>query len=348
MVILPVNIRFKIDAVYPAPIVHLPWEAPEVMHLLLLLLSLLSLLLLLLLLLLLIIIIMWILPANLRLEIDAVYAVLPVSLPCDNHHHHVHQNKMNIPMPIRIPLLWLIMVILPANLRVQIDAGSLGLYTRLLLLILYEAGLAKRRPGVGFAVTVPSAPFCTSTTAGGTGRVQPRLLCKNRDHPVTASSDTAAKLATPCWFFQRKRPHPLSTANRGEVVWVRTRQGWGAGVLTSRLCRRAVGGESPRARSLAPVGLLGGYADVGARQRQGRRSVQRARTRWFNPLGDLLASVPTESVRTARAEETNSNDFELRQSACRQGVFWRDQPRMVYCIQKRGRREVVCCAIVAQ
>ena len=62
----------------------------------------------------------------------------------------------------------------------------------------YEAAAdpTKRRPAVGFAVTVPSAPFCTSTTAGGTRRVQPRLLCKNRDHPVTASSDTAAKLAT--------------------------------------------------------------------------------------------------------------------------------------------------------
>jgi len=56
--------------------------------------------------------------------------------------------------------------------------------------------LIKRRPAVGFALTVPSAPFCTSTTAGGTGRVQPRLLCKKRDHPVTASSDTAAKPAT--------------------------------------------------------------------------------------------------------------------------------------------------------
>jgi len=54
---------------------------------------------------------------------------------------------------------------------------------------IYEADPAKRRPAVGFAVTVPSAPFCTSTTAGGTGRVQPRLLCKNCDHPVTASSD---------------------------------------------------------------------------------------------------------------------------------------------------------------
>ena len=61
---------------------------------------------------------------------------------------------------------------------------------------LYEADPTKRRSAVGFAVTVPSAPFCTSTTAGGTGRVQPRLLCKNRDHPVTVSSDTAAKLAT--------------------------------------------------------------------------------------------------------------------------------------------------------
>ena len=63
---------------------------------------------------------------------------------------------------------------------------------------IYEAGLAKTRPAVGFAVTVPSASFCTGTTAGGTGRVQPRLLCKNRDHLVTASSDTAAKLAAPC------------------------------------------------------------------------------------------------------------------------------------------------------
>jgi len=29
--------------------------------------------------------------------------------------------------------------------------------------------------------------------------------------------------------------------------------------LTSRLCRRAVGVERPRARSLSPVGLVGGY-----------------------------------------------------------------------------------------
>jgi len=60
----------------------------------------------------------------------------------------------------------------------------------------YEADPTKKRPGVGLAVAVPRAPLCTGTTAGGTGRVQPRLLCKNRGHPVTASSDTAAKLAT--------------------------------------------------------------------------------------------------------------------------------------------------------
>jgi len=57
---------------------------------------------------------------------------------------------------------------------------SIGVYvyTRLISI--------KTRPVVGFALTVPSAPFCTSTTAGGTGRVQPRLLCKKRDHPVTS------------------------------------------------------------------------------------------------------------------------------------------------------------------
>jgi len=70
---------------------------------------------------------------------------------------------------------------------------------------MYEAGHAKKRPAVGFAVTVNSSPFCTSTTAGGTGRAQPRLVCKNRDHPVTASSDTAAKLAKIVLYAA---PHP--------------------------------------------------------------------------------------------------------------------------------------------
>jgi len=42
----------------------------------------------------------------------------------------------------------------------------------------------------------------------------------------------------------------------------------------------------------------------------------------FNPwVTSLPQSGPTDSVRTTRAEETNSNDFDLRQSACRQGVF---------------------------
>jgi len=139
--------------------------------------------------------------------------------------------------------------------------------------------LIKRRPAVGFALTVPSAPFCTSTTAGGTGRVQPRLLCKKRDHPVTASSDTAAKPATSRWIFQRKRPLPLST-NLAEVVRVRTRPSWGSGVLTSRLCRRAVGVERPRARSLSPVGLVGGYVmAVHVSGRPADRSSERARGR---------------------------------------------------------------------
>jgi len=52
---------------------------------------------------------------------------------------------------------------------------------------LYEAAKDALPLASGFAVTVPSASFCTSTTAGGTGRVQPRFVRKNCDHPVTAS-----------------------------------------------------------------------------------------------------------------------------------------------------------------
>ena len=51
------------------------------------------------------------------------------------------------------------------------------------------AGPFKKRPAVGFAVIVPVLLFAPATTVGGTGRVQPRLVRKNRDHPVTASSD---------------------------------------------------------------------------------------------------------------------------------------------------------------
>jgi len=83
-VVLPVDLCHQIDAGYPAPPVPLPWEAPEVIHviLLLLLLSLLLLLLLLLLILLILLILrMWILPANLRDQIDAVYPAPLVPLP---------------------------------------------------------------------------------------------------------------------------------------------------------------------------------------------------------------------------------------------------------------------------
>jgi len=68
---------------------------------------------------------------------------------------------------------------------------------------------------------VPSASFCTSTPAGGTGRVQPGLVRKTRDRPVSGSSDTLAKLAN---IVLNAAPHPLST-NLAEVARVRTRPG---------------------------------------------------------------------------------------------------------------------------
>jgi len=69
--------------------------------------------------------------------------------------------------------------------------------------------------------------------------------------------------------------------------------------LTSRLCSRAVGVESPRAHSFAPVGLLSGYADVGACQRQkaAERSSELARGD-SKPLGGLFAS-PDQLLHTA-------------------------------------------------
>ena len=41
----------------------------------------------------------------------------------------------------------------------------------------------------------------------------------------------------------------------------------------------------------------------------------------------MFAFLRTDSLHTARAEEANSSDFELREPACRWGVSWRDHPR---------------------
>ena len=169
----------------------------------------------------------------------------------------MYMSKANLPIAVHWQLQDIFNHV--TKLRPQRQKNASLTQARPIIVYAYEAGPAKRRHAVGFAVTVPSAPFCTSTTAGGTRRVQPRLLCKNRDHPVSPSSDTAAKLAISCWILQRKRPQTLST-NLTEVVRVRTRPGWGAGVLTSRLCRRAGRWESPRTGPLSPGGLVGGYA----------------------------------------------------------------------------------------
>ena len=68
----------------------------------------------------------------------------------------------------------------------------------------YEAGPAKRRPAVGFAVTVPSAPFCTSTTAYRTYVYSPGS-CVNIASSSQRVFRSPTKLATV--VLTRRRTH---------------------------------------------------------------------------------------------------------------------------------------------
>jgi len=124
--------------------------------------------------------------------------------------------------------------------------------------------------------------------------------------------------------------------------------GCGAAGLCARVRACAGAAESlhtyiymPRARSLSPVGLVGGY--VMAANVSGKPADwSSGRARGVQPLGDLLASVRTDRLcahdkgRGDELERLRSPPIGL--SAGRLCVFWRDQP----CISRNKQKACSC------